>query len=1097
MTRPADKVITLQSKLTPPRLKNTIPRKRLLPLFEDIEHHKAVIVTAGAGYGKTICAAQACSAMDVATVWYGLDPTDGDLAVFLNYLVAGIRKYYPDFGRQTLAGLRTVEQFQSEQQERRTLFLHELETTVQRQMVIVLDDFHLIHENPEIAATCDFLLQHLPEPLHLIIISRTPPCLDLSRVIAARQVYDISENDLMFNREETASLYRDIFGIALSDDTLKALSQKTGGWAVGLILFHYALKNKDELCGDARTQLSLLNGNYRVFSDYLRENLFKILPENISSFLLQTAILPVLDVGFCNRLLKIDNAGEILDHLEKMHLFTSAVDAAGQTYQYHHLFRDYLRVRLEKEYDAAAVSDLHVAAARIRESENDAQQAIEHYLAAGVYDRAAVLMVTHGEEMIETGMVNQIMTHCEQLPRRFLESEPWLKLLMGSVFYSKGRTRESLEVIESARRQFRQKGDQDGEGRCITLMGILYCVLNRFSKAEDTFKALLNRKGITPDIYALCLSNLIFISTRLDKPEQVQRYFKKAAPLLDRTDQPLWSVWIRLFYGFSRLSEEQFNEAIHCGEQAEKLARRLNKFNLAAMCCHLISAALCEMGEFEQGYQKAREGIRLCEKLGFQGSTYAWCLISAGFSATGLGRQQETLALGRKALEISEAADSGWTSAHAHIVISVAHGRMADFDNGETECRKALTAIQGTGLILDEAIIQAFLAWMLLGRQRVDEALSFIRSAEKRSSFKIKRWVLLFYCAVDAIQGDIESAKNRLVSVLEFMLPGGKDRLLMEHQSWIVPFLVAIYAEGQCRPQIETLLPRFSPEHVETIKQFHYHESEEVRTAARTLTSLLNPGKSEDLKVLCFGRFRLYKGDTEIKAQQWTSVKARMLFKYLALHSRHGYVARDRLLEMLWPDQDPEVTSKRLHVALTAIRKMLEPELPRGTASAYLLRDNEGYRLHPGDNGYLDLTAFDDAINAARQNVENPAAIETLLQAMSLYKGDLFEEEPYLEWCAAEREQYREKYAWLLRQIADHYESARMYDKSIAFLNRLLPLDEYDEQVYRRLMTLYYKSGHRNKAVKIYEQCKRKLESDLDCPLSEQTEQLFTEILTE
>lgn len=1096
MTRAADKVITLQSKLTPPRLNNTITRERLLPLFEEIENNKAITVTAGAGYGKTTCVAQACRTKRLPTVWYRLDPTDGDMTVFLNYLVAGIRQYYPEFGRQTLANLHPMAPFQAEKQEIRRLFLHELETTLQQHLAIVLDDFHLIHDNPEICAAIDFFLQHLPEPLHFIIISRTPPPLEMSRLIAARQAYGISEKDLMFNRVETEILYMDVFGMTLSDDALDALAQKTGGWAVGLILFHYVLKDKSTYSRDVQAQLSVINGNYRVFSDYLEENIFKILPEGIGSFLLQTAILPILEVGFCNQLLKIDNASEILDHLEKKHLFTSALDAAGQTYQYHHLFRDYLRAKLSKEHDAATVTGLHFAAARIRESQNDAQQAIEHYLAAEAHDNAVALMVAHGEEMIETGMANQIIAHCEQLPERLIESEPWLKLLLGSALYSKGRTRESLEIVEKARRQFRQKKDQAAEGRCITLLGTLYCVLNQFSKAEDTFKTLLDRDGITQDTYALSLSILIFISSRLDKPEQAERYFKKAAPLLERNDRPLWAAWIYGAYGFNCLACENFNEAIHYGELAERLDRRLNKFNLVALCCHLVSAALCELGEFEKGYQKALEGIQLSEEFGFQGPTYAWCQISGAFCAAGLGRHGETLALGRKGLEISVAAYSGWTAAHAHIAIAAAHTKRDDLESAETECRMALTAIKGTGLVLDEAMMQIFLGWILLGMERIDEAVSAIRAVENHnlSSIKVKRWILLFYCALDVKRGHIESARNRLISVLEDMPSGGKDRLLLEHQFWIVPLLVEIYAEGKCSQRIETLLSRFCTEHVEPIKLYQYSDSEKARTAAQKLIKILKLTGTEDLKIFSFGRFRLYKGDTEIKAEKWISGKARLLFKYLTFHSRNGYVAKDKLLEMLWPDQDPDATNKRLHVALTTIRKMLEPDLPRGARSTYLLRDHDSYKLCLGANGYWDVAAFDATLARAAGSDDPHAAVTHLLEAQSIYKGPFLEEEPYTEWCLEAREIYQDKYKALLLKIADYYRQTGDSEKQIDYLQRFLVLDEYAEEIYCRLMILYYETGNRFMAAKTYERCNQKIETDLDCPLSDATRQAYRKI---
>ena len=87
----------------------------------------------------------------------------------------------------------------------------------------------------------------------------------------------------------------------------------------------------------------------------------------------------------------------------------------------------------------------------------------------------------------------------------------------------------------------------------------------------------------------------------------------------------------------------------------------------------------------------------------------------------------------------------------------------------------------------------------------------------------------------------------------------------------------------------------------------------------------------------------------------WKSEKAKALLKYLTLNRNKGYISKDLLLELIWPDQDPDVTSNRFHVALSTIRKTLEPDLPRGKPSSYLLRKGNSYRLEIGSDGSIDI----------------------------------------------------------------------------------------------------------------------------------------------
>ena len=64
------------------------------------------LVTANAGAGKTTLVSDFVRAHAPRFVWYQLDHTDADPAVFLSYIAYGIRQFVPDFGQATLAYLR-------------------------------------------------------------------------------------------------------------------------------------------------------------------------------------------------------------------------------------------------------------------------------------------------------------------------------------------------------------------------------------------------------------------------------------------------------------------------------------------------------------------------------------------------------------------------------------------------------------------------------------------------------------------------------------------------------------------------------------------------------------------------------------------------------------------------------------------------------------------------------------------------------------------------------------------------------------------------------------------------------------------------------
>src|SRR5262245_62677933 len=97
----------LRTKLAPPRpAPALLPRPRLMERLAANLSRTVTLVTANAGTGKTTLVADFVRAYAPRFVWYQLDHTDADPAVFLSYIAHGIRQFVPDFGQATLAYLR-------------------------------------------------------------------------------------------------------------------------------------------------------------------------------------------------------------------------------------------------------------------------------------------------------------------------------------------------------------------------------------------------------------------------------------------------------------------------------------------------------------------------------------------------------------------------------------------------------------------------------------------------------------------------------------------------------------------------------------------------------------------------------------------------------------------------------------------------------------------------------------------------------------------------------------------------------------------------------------------------------------------------------
>ena len=90
----------------PPLREETLTRDRLLDWLNIKIHHRVVVITAEAGYGKTTLLADFSRRTRLRTLWYRLDDEDRNWIAFLSYLVAAGRELDPEFAPTTFGLLR-------------------------------------------------------------------------------------------------------------------------------------------------------------------------------------------------------------------------------------------------------------------------------------------------------------------------------------------------------------------------------------------------------------------------------------------------------------------------------------------------------------------------------------------------------------------------------------------------------------------------------------------------------------------------------------------------------------------------------------------------------------------------------------------------------------------------------------------------------------------------------------------------------------------------------------------------------------------------------------------------------------------------------
>ena len=316
-------------------------------------------------------------------------------------------------------------------------------------LILVLDDFHSIHAQPVLEIIA-YLLEHIPPPLHLVLITRSDPPLMLSRLRVRGQLVDIRENQLRFTRQEISSFLNEVMALKLSEDAISTLEARTEGWIAGLQLAALSMQGSK----DVYAFISAFTGSHHYVMDYLVEEVLKLQPEKVSAFLLQTSILDRMCGALCTAVVEAQPDGPVdgqamLEALEGMNLFTIPLDDERRWYRYHHLFADVLRKRLEHQYPHL-LPNLQRRASQWYEQNGLIPEAIRYALAAGDQDRAIQLIEQYGCLLLIRGELNSLPQWIKAVEPRAL-ARPWMYIFKAWLFALTGcpeRVEEMLQVAE-------------------------------------------------------------------------------------------------------------------------------------------------------------------------------------------------------------------------------------------------------------------------------------------------------------------------------------------------------------------------------------------------------------------------------------------------------------------------------------------------------------------------------------------------------------------------------------------------------------------------------------------------------------------------
>jgi LuxR family maltose regulon positive regulatory protein len=195
-------------------------------------------------------------------------------------------------------------------------------------------------------------------------------------------------------------------------EEVQKLHARIEGWIAGLHLAALTLHDHP----DKGDMVAAFTGSHRHLIEYLVQEVMARQSEEVSTFLLYSALMEKFNVSLINALMPGTNGTEMLDYLESANLFLNSLDDQRDWYRYHALFADFLRQRLRNE-QPEMVPKLFMRASQWYETQGMVDKAIEYAFLGDDLMQAARLLDRIAETLILINAeVNMLISWADRLP---------------------------------------------------------------------------------------------------------------------------------------------------------------------------------------------------------------------------------------------------------------------------------------------------------------------------------------------------------------------------------------------------------------------------------------------------------------------------------------------------------------------------------------------------------------------------------------------------------------------------------------------------------------------------------------------------------
>ncbi|GAB6057986.1 BTAD domain-containing putative transcriptional regulator [Desulfonatronum parangueonense] len=1066
------------ARFIPPEVGTLVVRQRLFDSLDEASSRPITWISAPPGSGKTLLVASYVLERKQPLIWYQLDESDIEPAVFLSRLAQASSSVLAD----EHLNLPALHPLQAKDLSSFTdHFFKQLAQRLPENCFLVLDNYQAEMDTREHKRILETIAV-LPGRCRALITSRNLAPRHTVRMLVERRMSVLDWHDLRFTLEESKSL---LGPERFSDEVYDLLLEKTDGWAAGLVLLGESLRRGGSIVG-ASPWMPM-----RDVFDYLDVELFDKLTPELRDFLVRTSFLRTMTPDMAKAISGSDHAEAILMQLFQNNRFTYRRASPHYEFEYHPLFTLYLQSIAENTYSAEELNALRCLAAEILESAGRIMDAAELWLAADVTQRLERLILAHAEQLSRQGHFPTLEKWITGLPADALEREPWLVYWLG-VCRQIEDPAQSRNFFRKAFEMFRERRDENGvlASWCGAVDTFIYDWSEFLSLGEwiSLLESLLEAGLDIPSTDLGGRTASCMVAALVYQHPYQSRKIQQWLELALRQNSLCSAGYIHLHSGF--------HAAYHSMWVGDLIRLRLINDNIQQMVrnpdvpmVHVLNAKCMEAmvlnlchARGDQALKVVKESLQLARRHNLD----AWNTMLYGqgvFAALTMGDVDEA-DKHLTQMERNTSRSKRFARGQYHYTAASYHLYRENFLLAAMDAGKALAIAEETGARFAYpyfALSKAQTCHETGERDERDRLMEGLEAFIADSGSRLLEYMWLLCAAHFAL--DQEKMDNSLQLLGRGFNLGRREGYINMYGQWR-PKLVARLCTVALQNNIET-------------------EYVKLLIRRRNLFPESPPMDISDwpwlFRIHTLGRFALIREGEVVHFSGKLQRRPLDMLKILSSNDQNG-ANEEELCDLLWPDSDGD----RAHSALTTTASRLRGLL--GCHESIVVcnaRVSLNARLC-----WVDAWAFMQLCRqiakleqefgaACTKPLRNGDAARLFLlaqQALDLYQGHFLPDDLALSWTIPVRERLRGKFYDLVATIGDVLELSENWSSARSVYLQALEVDDLHEDINGRAVRCAHLLGRPGEARNLLRRYRERLKTELGLNVSPEIQLLVRKL---